>query len=542
MDEGRGDFEERDENEVSPGQTGVGNRQEGCFDHEISGQENVDVDRSRRVSGRWAAAHVPLDPLGQPEKGLRVQTRLDLDDLIVEPGLIAHVHGLGPVDRGGLHDVHSPFLEKTDGPADIPGRVSLVASETEEIGHGPIVAARSRGGNRKGFVAAPPDFNYNSRTMSIDEKLQRRLNGLGHWIANTPLLAIDFRFDGEERTVYAKAENLNMTGSIKDRMAFHIIRRGYERGNLVPGATIVEATSGNTGIAFAAIGRALSHPVTIFMPDWMSQERKDLIRSLGAEVRLVSKEAGGFLGSIKLSEEYAASLESSFLPRQFSNEDNVEAHARTTGPEIWWQLRWQNLMPDALVAGVGTGGTIMGAGRFLKERNPAIKLHPLEPSNSPTMSTGHKVGKHRIQGISDEFIPPIVDLTRLDAIVAVDDGDAIIMAQKLAAEIGVAVGISSGANLLGAMRIQNELGKDAVVVTVLADDNKKYLSTDLLRSEPVKKDFLSPRIKLEKFRAFKRVCQTCCDPGTCLADRPGDLPLDELALKPCPWRHNGKNV
>ena len=341
------------------------------------------------------------------------------------------------------------------------------------------------------------------------------------------------------RTIYAKSENLNMTGSIKDRMAYHILRRGYERGTLKPGATIIEATSGNTGIAFSAIGRALGHPVTIFMPDWMSQERKDLIRSLGAKVRLVSKEEGGFLGSIKLSEEYAASLENAFLPRQFSNEDNVDAHFRTTGPEIWWQLRWQDLRPDAFIAGVGTGGTIMGAGGFLRQKNPAVKLFPLEPSNSPTMSTGHKVGKHRIQGISDEFIPPIVDLAKLDKVVAVDDGDSIVMAQKLAAEIGVAVGISSGANFLGALMVQNDLGRDAVVVTVLSDDNKKYLSTDLLREEPVKDGFLSPRIKLHGFRAFKRVCQTCCDPDTCLADHPNGIPAEELSLAPCPWRYPG---
>jgi cysteine synthase A len=377
--------------------------------------------------------------------------------------------------------------------------------------------------------------------MKTEDILNARLNGLGHWTGNTPLLAIDLSFDGERRVIYAKAENLNMTGSIKDRMAYHVIRRGYERGTLKPGATIIEATSGNTGIAFAAFGRALGHPVTIFMPDWMSQERKDLIRSLGAHVRLVSKEEGGFLGSIRLSEEYAASLESSFLPRQFSNDDNVDAHYRTTGPEIWWQLRWQGLRPDAFIAGVGTGGTIMGTGRFLKQKNPSVKLYPLEPSNSPTMSTGHKVGKHRIQGISDEFIPPIIDLAKLDRVVSVDDGDSIIMAQKLAGEIGVAVGISSGANLLGALIAQNELGRDAVVVTVLSDDNKKYLSTDLLREEAVKKDFLSPRVKLLGFRAFKRVCQTCCDPETCVADHPDGIPDKELALSPCPWRFPGES-
>jgi cysteine synthase A len=372
----------------------------------------------------------------------------------------------------------------------------------------------------------------------MNKKFEDRMNGLGHWVGNTPLLAIDLAFDGKRRVLYAKAENMNMTGSIKDRMAYHIIRRGYERGTLRPGATIVEATSGNTGISFSAIGRALGHPVTIFMPDWMSQERKDLIRSLGARVRLVSKEEGGFLGSIRLAEEYAASIENSFLPRQFSNEDNADAHARTTGPEIFWQLRWRDLRPDAFLAGVGTGGTIMGAGRFLKEKNPSIRLHPLEPSNSPTMSTGHKVGKHRIQGISDEFIPPIIDLTKLDRVVAVDDGDAIIMAQKLASEIGIAVGISSGANLLGALMVQNEIGQDAVVVTVFSDDNKKYLSTDLLREEPLKPGFLSPRIKLNGFRAFKRVCQTCCDPAECLAEYPEATPCADPDLAPCPRRSN----
>jgi cysteine synthase A len=391
-------------------------------------------------------------------------------------------------------------------------------------------------------VALGKRFDYNRAAMNNGDILNARLNGLGHWIGNTPLLAIDFSLDGEKRVLYAKSENLNMTGSIKDRMAYHILRRGYERGTLKPGATIIEATSGNTGIAFSAIGRALGHPVTIFMPDWMSQERKDLIRSLGAKVRLVSKDEGGFLGSIRLSEEHAATLEGSFLPRQFSNEDNVDAHFRTTGPEIWWQLRWQNLRPDAFVAGVGTGGTIMGAGGFLKLKNPAVKLYPLEPSNSPTMSTGHKVGKHRIQGISDEFIPPIVDLAKLDKVVAVDDGDSILMAQKLAAEIGVAVGISSGANFLGALMVQNELGRDAVVVTILSDDNKKYLSTDLLREEPVKDGFLSPRVRLHGFRAFKRVCQTCCDPDTCQADHPEGIPVEELAMAPCPWRYPGRSL
>ncbi len=356
--------------------------------------------------------------------------------------------------------------------------------------------------------------------------VMHRIQGLASLIGNTPLLAIDFDFGGHRRTIYAKAEHLNMTGSIKDRMAFHILRQAYARGILRPGDRIAEATSGNTGISFSAIGRALGHPVTIFMPAWMSEERVKLLDSLGAEIRLVSREEGGFLGSITLAEELASSRQNVFLPRQFSNTDNVEAHYETTGPEIWWQMRFRGLLPDAFVAGVGTGGTIMGVGRCLRERHPAVKLHPLEPSNSPTLSTGHKVGKHRIQGISDEFIPPVLDLATLDKVVDVDDGDAIIMAKRLAADLGLAVGISSGANFLGALLVQEELGQNAAVVTVFPDDNKKYLSTDLLRNEPAKPAFLAPHVKLASVRALKRVCHTCCDPAECALEV-GPHPIDE---------------
>jgi cysteine synthase A len=348
-------------------------------------------------------------------------------------------------------------------------------------------------------------------SLIINNETERRLLGLNRLVGNTPLLAIEFRFRGERRVLYAKAENLNMTGSIKDRMALHIIRRAYESGRLAPGDPIIEATSGNTGIAFAGIGRALGHPVQIFMPDWMSEERKNLIRAYGATIHLVTREEGGFLGSIEKAEALAEATPNAFLPRQFSNEHNTEAHAVGTGPEIWFQLEAHNLRPAAIVAGVGTGGTIMGVGRYLKHHNPAVKVHPLEPANSPTLSTGRKVGKHRIQGISDEFIPAIVDLTELDEVVSVDDGDAIIMARKLASEVGLGVGISSGANFLGAVKLQNEMGADAVVATILCDDNKKYLSTDLLRDEPVKDGFLSPDVELTGFRAFNRVCNVCFD-------------------------------
>ncbi|MFC2089737.1 PLP-dependent cysteine synthase family protein [Bacteroidota bacterium] len=360
--------------------------------------------------------------------------------------------------------------------------------------------------------------------METQKLIEPKLKNLSPLIGNTPLLEINLTYKGEPRTIYAKAENLNMTGSIKDRMAFHIIHKAYTLGALKPGDAIFEATSGNTGISFSAIGRALGHKVCIFMPDWLSEERINLIKSLGADIHLVSKEEGGFQGSINKAASKALSQGNAFLPSQFSNSDNVEAHYISTGPEIWWQLRFRSLIPDAFIAGVGTGGTIMGAGIFLKEQNESIKLYPLEPSNSPTLSTGCKVGKHRIQGISDEFVPDILNLSALDEVIDIDDGDAIIMAQKLAAELGIGVGISSGANLLGALKVQNMLGSEKIIVTIFPDDNKKYLSTDLLRNQALKENYLSPDIQLIQYKAFKRVCHTCCDPSLCVEMKFNELP------------------
>ncbi len=344
--------------------------------------------------------------------------------------------------------------------------------------------------------------------------LSTKFFSLSHLIGNTPLLEIEIRYKNKLRKIYAKYESLNMTGSIKDRMAYYILKKSYEKGLIKEGDIIAEATSGNTGISFSAIGKTLGHSVTIFMPDWMSRERVDLIHSFGAEIVPVTKEQGGFLGSIELADRMAEKNKNVFLPHQFSNPGNISAHYETTGPEIWWQLSFKGLKPDAFTAGVGTGGTIMGAGQFLKKMNPGIFIHPMEPAESPTLTTGHKVGKHRIQGISDEFIPPIVDLKLLDHVVPVHDGDAIIMSQKLAT-LGLAVGISSGANFIAALMIQNELGDDAVVATVFPDSNKKYLSTDLLRIEPVKENFLSTDVETITFTAMKRVCNTCCDLYNC---------------------------
>lgn len=319
------------------------------------------------------------------------------------------------------------------------------------------------------------------------------------------MIEILYRYRNITRKIYVKCEHYNLTGSIKDRMALYILQEAYRSGKIKPHDIIVEATSGNTGISFSAIGKALGHEVKIIMPDWLSKERINIIQSLGAEVILMSKEKGGFLGSIALSEQMSAEDPSIFLPRQFENTYNAEAHEKTTAKEIWMQLQGMDINPDAFVAGVGTGGTIMGVGKYLRTKNPNMKIHPLEPAESPTLSTGYKVGSHRIQGISDEFIPAIVKLNEMDPVIKVSDGDSILMAQKLAKTLGLAVGISSGANLIGAIQLQHQSEKPLNVVTVFSDSNKKYLSTDLMKEEPVKEAYISPHIELLDYDAINRM-------------------------------------
>lgn len=331
---------------------------------------------------------------------------------------------------------------------------------------------------------------------------QEKFDHIASLISNTPLLEIHFTYYGEARRLFAKAEHYNLTGSIKDRVAYHILKKAYYTGAIREGDTIAEATSGNTGISFSAVGTYLGNPVVIYMPDWMSRERINLMQSYGAKVHLVSREEGGFLGSIAMTEELAKDG-GVFLPRQFSNEDNIEAHYLTTGAEILVQLERLGLTADAVVAGVGTGGTVMGIGRKLREKNPRCRMHPLEPLNSPTLSTGYKVGKHRIQGISDEFVPSILDLKETDEVVSVDDTDSIIMARMLSERLGLGVGVSSGANFIGSVMAQNKLGKDSTVVTVFADDNKKYLSTDYSEPQQPRDEYLSSHISLTDVLAYR---------------------------------------
>lgn len=335
--------------------------------------------------------------------------------------------------------------------------------------------------------------------------LKNKFEHLWHLVGNTPMLALHYTYKGSKGKIYVKCEHYNLTGSIKDRIALFTLSNAYKNCTIKPGDTIVEATSGNTGIAFAAIGKAVGHPVKIIMPNWLSKERIDIIKSLGAEVILISKDQGGFLGSIKMAEEMAVKDASVFLPQQFENVDNPRAHEETTGVEIWEQLKLNDLVPDAFIAGVGTGGTIMGVGRYLKSQNPDVKIHPLEPAESPTLTTGYKIGSHRIQGISDEFIPEIIKLAELDEVIQAQDGDAILMAQKLARQLGLAVGISSGANVIGAIKLQQKMGFDSCVVTIFSDSNKKYLSTDLMKEEPVKVGYLSPDTEFIDYHPISRL-------------------------------------
>jgi cysteine synthase A len=339
-------------------------------------------------------------------------------------------------------------------------------------------------------------------TPAASSAARATLASLRRLVGRTPLIEVLCTFRGRAMRVYGKLESLNFTGSIKDRMALTILEHAYAEGSIRPGDEIAEATSGNTGIAFAALGRALGHRVRIYMPDWMSRERVLVIQSLGAAVIPVSHEQGGFLGSIRMADEFAASRPGVFRPQQFDSAANVQAHFESTGPEIVAQLASVGRRPTGFVAGVGTGGTVMGVARYLRAAGIDCAAHPLEPANSPTLRTGTKSGRHRIQGISDEFVPSIVRLDELAPIIDVWDGDAICMAQRLASELGFALGISSGANFIGALLVGWQQGEDACVATIFCDDNRKYLSTDLCSDEECKPHYLSREVRLDGFRVI----------------------------------------
>jgi len=317
---------------------------------------------------------------------------------------------------------------------------------------------------------------------------------IGRLIGNTPMIKINYEYDGKVGSIYSKLEYYNYSGSIKDRIALYIIQKEKENGNLADGQVIVEVTSGNTGISFSAIGALLGHEVHIFMPDWVSLERRNLIEMYGAHVHLVSKEEGGFKKALELAEEFAEE-NNAFRPLQFDNILNVEAQYTTTGQEII------DAVPDvnAFVSGIGTGGTLMGIGKRLKDNNPDSKIFALEPSTLSILKMGMEEGSHMIEGIGDDFIPGIVEQDLIDDIVLIHDCDAINMSKRIAKEFGLGIGISSGANFLASVIMDNN---DLTIATVFADDNKKYITTKL--SEEIDDDpkLISNQIKLLGFEVI----------------------------------------
>ncbi len=289
-----------------------------------------------------------------------------------------------------------------------------------------------------------------------------KLNEVKRLIGNTPLIEVSYSYKGKVKTVLAKLEWYNLSGSIKDRPAYEIIKTAYEKGELKEGQTICETTSGNMGISISAIARLINNPVVICMPKFMSEERKELLKLYGAKLELTEN----FIEAFKKAEEYKKN--GAYLTYQFENDNNPKAHFNGTAKEIFSKLK----DIPYFVSGVGTGGTLMGIGSFLKSKL-GTKIVALDPKEASLLTFGRSMGKHKIQGLSDEIIPEIYDRSLVDSIIQISSDDAVCMAQKLCKELGLGVGISSGANFLACVLTGDR------AVTVFADDNKKYLSTDL---------------------------------------------------------------
>lgn len=315
------------------------------------------------------------------------------------------------------------------------------------------------------------------------------MNGL---IGNTPMVRIYYSYKGKERSIYTKLEYYNLTGSIKDRMVSYILLKNKNNGNIKEGQALIEATSGNTGISLAALGALYKHPVYIFMPDFVSEERIKIMKLYGANVTLVTKEEGGYETCIKRANELATQIDG-FRLDQFERVDNITAHYQSTGTEIV-----KSLLPiDGFISGIGTGGTLMGTGMKIKDIYENAKIIAMEPKTMTLLSKDRVLEDHKIEGISDGFMPRIVDKSIIDDVILVDDKDAIYMSQKIAKELGIGVGISSGANLIGAILLEEQIGGN--ICTIFADDQKKYLSTDMSKEITPGKEFVSCEVELLRY-------------------------------------------
>ncbi|MBI3688226.1 MAG: cysteine synthase A [Actinobacteria bacterium] len=307
-------------------------------------------------------------------------------------------------------------------------------------------------------------------TTSVTRGVARTISDL---IGRTPLLRLPTPDSGPDVQVIAKLEMANPLSSVKDRAALYMMRAAEQRGQLIPGSTIIEATSGNTGIALAGLAAARGYRCVIVLPDSATPERISLLRALGATV-IQTPRSGGYLGAIDRAEEIHQATPGSWFPRQHENPDNVRAHYETTGPELWSDLAGRI---DAFVCGVGTGGTLTGTGRYLKERNAMIEIVAVEPERSPVLSGGVG-GLHMIPGLNGGFIAPTTDIGCIDRIVTVTDEDAAATTRHLARTLGLLVGISSGAAAHTALQLAGQpdyAGK--VIVTLLPDTGERYLSS-----------------------------------------------------------------
>jgi cysteine synthase A len=314
---------------------------------------------------------------------------------------------------------------------------------------------------------APLNLVYCPRQVPTCLVTSGVLDSIGH----TPMIRLNHASEATGCHVFGKAEFLNPGGSIKDRIARYIILEAEHRGELEPGMTIMEVTSGNTGIALAMVGAMRGYRVVIIMPESVSDERRRMIGFFGAELELLPS-VNDMQAAIGRTAALAAKRNDIFLPRQFANPDNVDTHRKTTGPEILRQLKGEI---DAFVMGVGTGGTIMGVGRALRKAGSPARIVAVEPDESAVMS-GSERGCHGIQGLADGFIPELVDMDEIDEVIRVTTDEAIEASHAITREEGLLVGISSGANVVAAMQVARELGPGHTVVTMLCDRGERYLS------------------------------------------------------------------
>jgi len=291
-------------------------------------------------------------------------------------------------------------------------------------------------------------------------------------IGNTPIISLKKL---TRLNIFAKAEYLNPGGSIKDRVAKYMLEQAESRGVLKPGMTIMEPTSGNTGIGIALAGVQKGYKVVIVMPDNMSEERKKIIKALGAELILTPAEES-IGGSVSEVEKHKKANPAIFVPQQFENTDNPQIHYLTTAAEIWEQMEGK---VDIFVSGLGSGGTLAGVGKFLKERNPKSRIIAVEPKNVSAL-LGHEPGLHKIQGIGDGFIPAVLNVNLIDEVIEVTDDDAVNTARDLARLQGILVGTSAGANVWASIQAAEKYGSDKNIVTVLPDRVERYFSTSLI--------------------------------------------------------------